>query len=297
MRFLLLLLLGLLLLTCGDGGAEGPQSISRTEESSDRVAEVALPEGQRMAGNREEVEMDLPRTAEAPPPPDQYSQLRNQRIIYTAAVRAEVPSLDTALLHINRLVISSGGFLASQHRSNTPFQLEAELVLRLPADGLQPLLDALPQLTERIDYQNLDSRNVTEEWLDLESRLKIKREVRDRYIGILRNRAQKVEDILNAEEKIRKVTEEIEAQEGRLRYLRDRVSLSTLNLTLYETQAYRDTGEAYERGFWSRTGSAFMFGWELVQGLAIGLIGVWPVVLLLAVLVLLWRRRRADSIL
>ncbi len=101
-----------------------------------------------------------------------------------------------------------------------------------------------------------------------------------------------MEDILNAEEKIRTITEEIEAQEGRLRYLRDQVSLSTLTLNLYQTQEYRETGTAYERGFWSRTGSAFVFGWELIQELVLGLISIWPIVLLLTGLIVLWRRVR-----
>ena len=53
--------------------------------------------------------------------------------------------------------------MASQHRTNSPYQLEAELVLRLPAERLQPVLDELPRLAEHIDYQHLDSRIVTEE--------------------------------------------------------------------------------------------------------------------------------------
>ena len=246
-----------------------------------------------------EIELEPPRTAEPPPPPSlpgpqvqSPSQGHEQRIIYTATVRAEVTDLDSALYQISTLLGRRGGFVASQHRTNSPYELTAELVLRLPADRLQPVLDELPRLAEHIDYQNLDSRNVTEEWVDLESRLQTKRTVRDRYVEILRTRAEKVEDILNAEEKIRTVTEEIEAQEGRLRYLKDQVALSTLTLALYQTQEYRQTGAAYERGFWSRIGSAFVFGWELIQELVLGLISVWPIVLLMGGLIALWRRAR-----
>ncbi|CAH0999655.1 hypothetical protein LEM8419_00955 [Neolewinella maritima] len=266
MRSLLLLCFTLLLCTC-DRAPETAQAISKFEGVHDARAGDAPP--------------DQPLPTET-----------DQQIIYTASARAEVADLDSALAQLNALLTQRGGFVASQHRSNSPYELQVELVLRLPADRLQPVLDALPRLTEHIDYQNLDSRNVTEEWLDLESRLETKREVRDRYIEILRQRAEKVEDILNAEEKIRRVTEEIEAQEGRLRYLRDRVSYSTLTLVLYQTQDYRDTGTAYQRGFWNRVGSAAVFGWELIQELVLGLISIWPIVLLTAVLVALWRRRR-----
>ncbi len=143
-----------------------------------------------------EVDLVAPQTAEPPPPnlpgPQVQTPWRDnqQRIIYTATVRAEVTDLDSALYQLSTLLARRGGFVASQHRTNSPYELTAELVLRLPADRLQPVLDELPHLAEHIDYQNLDSRNVTEEWLDLESRLQTKRTVRDRYIDILRTRAR-----------------------------------------------------------------------------------------------------------
>ncbi|MEM9928440.1 MAG: DUF4349 domain-containing protein, partial [Bacteroidota bacterium] len=153
--------------------------------------------------------------------------------------------------------------------------------MRLPAEQLNGTLDFLPSIAAQIDQQNLDSRNVTAQWMDLEARLQTKRDVRDRYIDILRNRAQKVEDILNAEDKIRVITEEIEAKEGQLRYLRDQVSLSTLTLHLYETVEYRDTGQTYTRSFGSKLGDSLANGWTLVQELILGLVAIWPLLLLI----------------
>ncbi|MEM9526953.1 MAG: DUF4349 domain-containing protein, partial [Bacteroidota bacterium] len=202
----------------------------------------------------EDIEIEPPRTAEPPPPPPPPSgQQQAQRpktapkVIYTASARARVENLDSALVQVTRAITAAGGYLSSQHRTNTAYEHEARLQIRLPAERLNTTLALLPTIAAQIDYQNLDSRDVTAEWLDLETRLQTKRDVRDRYIDILRNRAQKVEDILNAEDKIRVITEEIESKEGRLRYLRDQVSLSTLTLELYETQEYRDTGNTYKR--------------------------------------------------
>ncbi|MEM6772262.1 MAG: DUF4349 domain-containing protein, partial [Bacteroidota bacterium] len=139
-------------------------------------------------------------------------------------------------------------------------------------------------------------KDVTAEWLDLESRLQTKRDVRDRYIAILRNQAKKVEDILNAEDKIRVITEEIEAKEGRLRYLRDQVSLSTLTLELYETREYRDVGPVTKRSFGSELIAALANGWELVRMLVLGLISIWPLLLLGTGIVWgvrRWRKRKS----
>jgi hypothetical protein len=231
----------------------------------------------------------------APQPAEDAVPTTTPRIIYTASARARVENLDSALAQVTRLIARSGGYLSSQHRSNSSYEHTAMLDIRLPADKLNATLAFLPSISLGIDYQNLDSRDVTAEWLDLESRLQTKRDVRDRYIDILRNKAQKVEDILNAEDKIRIITEEIEAKEGRLRYLRDQVSLSTLTLELYETQEYRDTGETYTRSFGNKLLASLAFGWELVQQLLLFLISIWPLLLLGGGVFYFIMRRRKHS--
>lgn len=292
MRTLFSTLLALVLFSCaGDGNMSSYESPAGTSMSMEKSAGDEMDDYSGM----EEIEMEPPRTAEAPPPPapggqQQAPKARQQKIIYTASARARVENLDTALARVTRLITRNGGFLSSQHRSNSTYEHTAQLTIRLPAGKLEGALAFLPRISEQIDYQNLDSRDVTAQWLDLESRLQTKRDVRDRYIDILRNRAQKVEDILNAEDKIRVITEEIEAKEGQLRYLRDQVSLSTLTLELYETVEYRDTGETYTRSFWSKLQDSLENGWELIQELVLGLVAIWPLCILIPLIIWLFRR-------
>ena len=241
------------------------------------------------------VEMEAPRNAEPPPPPpppgaELPDRPANQKIIYTGEARARVEQLDTALAQLLTAVDAAGGYVANQHRENSRYRHAVTLTLRLPAERLQPTLALLPRLTAAIDYENLDSRDVTAEWLDLESRLQTKRDVRDRYVDILRNRARKVEDILAAEDKIRVITEEIEAKESRLRYLRDQVGMSTLKLELYETIAAREVGEEVRYTFWDRLGDSFGDSFRIVEGLLLGVVTVWPLLLLGAIGLWLLRR-------
>ncbi|MBC6992965.1 DUF4349 domain-containing protein [Neolewinella lacunae] len=283
---LLALLLGTFLCTCGSAGDSASEGMRPSMEEYARTE--ASPEMDRSTA-------DAPESEAIPQPSAPNNAGRDAaKIIYTAEVRARVEHLDSALARITRRVNESGGYLASQFRNNSPYEHTATLQIRLPAERLNPTLAYLPTLAAQIDHQNLSSQDVTAEWLDLESRLQTKRDVRDRYIEILRNRAQKVEDILNAEEKIRVITEEIEAKEGQLRYLRDQVSLSTLTLTLYETQEYRPTGEAYQRSFGSKLRSSLAMGWELIQSLVLGLVSIWPLLLLGGIGAWFFRRWRSK---
>ncbi|MFT7225403.1 MAG: hypothetical protein ACI92C_000935 [Neolewinella sp.] len=289
-NFLCTCVLALMLFSCADGnGIEYLNEASPSTMSSEKG----------YYGVDDEIEMELPRTAESPAPPSSDDQipdaeLRQQRIIYTAAARARVEKLDSALVVITRVIAQHDGYLSSQHRSNSTYEHTAQLTIRLPADKLNGALAFLPQIAVEIDYQNLDSRDVSAEWLDLESRLQTKRDVRDRYVEILRNRAQKVEDILNAEDKIRVITEEIEAKEGRLRYLRDQVSLSTLTLELYETVEYRSTGPTVTRGFGSKFLDRLSFGGQMVQGMVLGLVAIWPLLIFGVLAFFFVRRWRAE---
>lgn len=279
-RFLCTGVLALFLFACN-----GTSSSDEYSEASPEMMEKSYDD----MGVSSEAKMEAPSSSASSQLPTQATQ---QKIIYTAEARVRVAQLDSALARVDRLVARSGGFVSSQRRNNSTYEHTAQLVIRLPAEQLKGALDFLPKIGLEIDFQNLDSRNVTAEWLDLETRLQTKRDVRDRYIDILRNRAQKVEDILNAEDKIRVITEEIEAKEGSLRYLRDQVSLSTLELTLYETIEYRETGPTVTRGFGSKLLGSLAYGWAMVQDILLGAVAVWPLIVLGALGVFLFRRWR-----
>ena len=248
----------------------------------------------------ESIEIEPPRTAEPPPPPptidEEPAETTAPKIIYRAELVAQVNNLDSAIAAVTRMVTASGGYVSDQHRTNQRYRNSANLTVRLPADRLRPLLSEVPRLAVVVDRESLSSEDVTAEWVDLESRLATKREVRDRYVDILRNRAAKVEDILAAEDKIRVIIEEIEAQESRLRYLRGQVRLSTLHLQLYQEQEYRATGSTYAPSFASELGEALGAGGRAVRGLVIGLVALWPLWLVLGVVIPLllrwWRGRR-----
>lgn len=222
------------------------------------------------------------------------NQQTYRKIIYTAEARMRVDSLDRALERITQILKATGGYLSNQHMQDDTYRKTATLTLRLPVDGFTGSINQLLAIGNFVESQSLNSMDVSAEWLDLESRLATKREVRDRYIEILKKRAKKVEDILAAEEKIRRITEEIEAKEGRLRYLRDQVSMSTFTLTLYQTQEVRDVPPTYVRHFGHEIMDALENGLHIVKGLLLGVISIWPILLLLIPAVWLfrhWRRK------
>ncbi len=219
----------------------------------------------------------------------------SSKIIYTADLRMQVEDIESSLQQLKVLVAKAGGHISSQYAQDNRYQKTVQLSLRLPAPQLEGSLEALAALGSFVDHKQLESQDVTAEWIDLESRLNTKRAVRDRYLEILVKKAVKVEDILAAEDKIRHITEEIEAKEGQLRYLRDRVNLSTLNVHLYQTQTYREAPATYKKSFGQQLAAAFVQGSRLFTNLLLALVSGWPFLLALGLGSWLWRRWRKTK--
>jgi hypothetical protein len=166
------------------------------------------------------------------------------------------------------------------------------MTIRVPAPLLDSLMNAIAQNAEHVHYRNLQSQDVTEEFVDIETRLRTKKEVRDRYLDLLRNKAKTLSEVLDAEEKIRVLQEEIEAQEGRLKFLNDQIAMSTLTLELYQPTTFQREPEAVSYPFGARLIDNLKEGFRLLQSLVLGAIYLWPVWILAAIVIIFWRRRR-----
>ena len=133
----------------------------------------------------------------------------------------------------------------------------------------------------------MTARDVTEEFVDIEARLRTKKEVEKRYLEIL-SKAATIKDILLVEEQLRVIREEIEAREGRLKYLQNQVSYSTINLEMYQKLTFEPGFK-----FFSKIWKALKGGWKGLLNVLVGLVYIWPL-LIIGVGVFIWIRRRIS---
>jgi hypothetical protein len=236
---------------------------------------------------------------ETPPPPAPPQQPQSQpakpetpiprQIIKTANYRIRVEDVNASSQRAGQLALKHGGYVSGTELTNSSYEITNAITIRVPANRFDSLLNDLGGDAIFTQYKKVSSQDVTEEYVDVTTRLKTKKEVRDRYIDILRNKAKTVEDVLKAEEQIRIIQEEIEAKEGRLRYLKDQVAMSTIYLELYQSIDYRPEPTVFRESFGSKLLTALKNGWELLQGIAVVLVTIWPLLILGG---LLWWRRR-----
>lgn len=216
-----------------------------------------------------------------------------KQIIKTASLVYEVKNLPQVNQKVDSLVKRSSGYISSSNQHNSQRRHELNLVLWVPSRHFDGLMQALSTLPERIDHKSVEAQDVTEQYVDLRSRLQTKKKVEKRYQELLQ-KANTVKEILEVEDKLRYLQEEIEAKEGQLRYLTHQVGYSTIQLNLYEVQAYEYLPSRAPH-FGQQILSALDGGWQMLLGLVLLLFRLWPLLLLLALVVFLLKKYRSRK--
>lgn len=160
----------------------------------------------------------------------------NRKIIRNADLTLEVGVPMEAQRKITWVAESLGGFVVTsesrQRESGDPGrqQLEVHLV-RIPSPQFGSALDQIRNTGTRVIQEKVSGQDVTEEFIDLEARIKTQKALELQFLGIMRQ-ANKVTDALEVQSRIAEVRTEIEKLEGRKRFLENRASLSSISVSL-----------------------------------------------------------------
>jgi Domain of unknown function (DUF4349) len=195
-------------------------------------------------------------------------------------------------------VKAQNGYISRENERNETYRVSNDLQIRVPTDNFDELVAALTtgDGIQNIDYKRINALDVGEEYTDIQARLKTKKEVEQQYISILKQ-AKTIKDILAVNEQIRRIREEIEANEGRMRYLSDRISFSTINLSVYQNL---EGGSIIEKpGFFNKLKNAMQGGWNGLMQIILVAAYLWPLWIILIGLIYLlrkrpWRRLRGN---
>lgn len=223
------------------------------------------------AVNEAEVSNDM----QSPPPPSsEVKDNIDKKIIKTAYLSIEVASYESSRKQIEVLLKEQNAYVSNENLQNTDYQITNNINIKVPADKFEKLLAEISKLAKRVDYQNIEMQDVTEEYIDVESRLNNSRKVEQTYLKLLR-RTNSIEDILKIEQKLGEIRTEIESTQGRLKYLNQQVSFSSINLNIYQKLEYKYIPEKSE-GFFQRLVKSLDLGWKGIVTFLLFLIRLWP---------------------
>lgn len=161
-----------------------------------------------------------------------------REIIYTANVRLVVDDFDTFPDRLSQLAVSAGGFLSETNVDRMQgTRRTGRWVIRLPAGNYRNFLRDLGKLGVPEAVRE-NAQDVTEQYVDLQARIASGRKLEEQIVKLLEKQDDKIENVLAVEKELARVRLEIEHQEGRLRFLKDQVALSTITIEAGEQQTF-----------------------------------------------------------
>lgn len=158
---------------------------------------------------------DVPAEQPGAPP-----QVASPMLIYEATFHMGVFQTTEAIDRVEKLARDSGGYLVRRS--------DREITVRVPAGKFDSALKVVAELGDVL-HRDVNVKDVTEEYFDLQVRLKNARAMRERLEELLK-RANKVEDALAVEKELERIAGAIERYEGRMKLLRELVSFSTITV-------------------------------------------------------------------
>lgn len=154
-----------------------------------------------------------------------------RHIIYTATMQVSVYNLEDAKAKAEALPGKYGGYL--QNMSGAYF------VMRIPSAKLRTVMDELGGLGV-VDSRTLDAQDVTDEFLDIETRIAVLEGTHKQMLELL-TKARTVDEALHVRQALDQITMELEVLKGRLRQLESLTEFSTLTLNLAERGPHTTT--------------------------------------------------------
>jgi len=140
-----------------------------------------------------------------------------RKLILTYGISIETPELEKAFREVNRLAEEAGGYVTESSRQQlNDGSYHGRLAFRLPPKGVGSFLDRVRALGKVLS-ENSTGRDITEEYADLDARLRNAKVSEERLLGFMAKRTEKIADVIELEREISRVRGEIESMEARKR--------------------------------------------------------------------------------
>lgn len=211
-------------------------------------------------------------------------------VIYNAEMNLRVKNFEKARNALEQKAKSYKGYIVNSSSSRYDGEQQSgTMTFRIPQEHFQAFLTDAEGLSVQVYNRQVSGEDVTEEYVDLESRLKSKRTVEARLLDFMKQ-AQKTEDLLKISSDLANVQEEIEQVLGRKKFLENQSALSTVTISLEENNVSVPKIDNENLNTWQKIKKQFAENINILlsagSGIIVFLIGNLPILLIVGFIVL-----------
>lgn len=191
-----------------------------------------------------------------------------QKLIKNGQVSFKVKSLFDTKENIKKILSTYNGYIAKENSFGAKENPSENLTIRISNKTFDIFLEQVLAGAEEIESKNIDIEDVTAQFVDIETRLKNKKQLEKKYQELLA-KATNMDDILKIEKEINIIREDVEACEGRLKYLSNQVTYSTITIHYFEQRT-----SGFNLG--GKLGRAVSSGGYVFLEFIIIVVNLWP---------------------
>ena len=215
--------------------------------------------------------------------------LQDRKLIRKIHMSAETEDMDVLLAHIDQRVGQLEGYIEARDIYNGSAYYgsrnrSATLTIRIPADKLDGFVQQIGEVSNIISNKET-SDDVTLQYTDMESRLKVLRTEEERLLAFMEE-AKSVSEMLEIEKRLTEVQAQLDSLTSQLKVYDNLVDYGTIYLSVEEVEQYTEVQEK-DPTMWQRISTGFVSSvknvWNFLKGVVVVLIVGLPYLALIAV--------------
>jgi hypothetical protein len=213
-------------------------------------------------------------------------------IVRSGDMSLVVDDVTQAMQAITQLAAGHNGYVVSSSVYGEEEGMRGWISIRIPDEKFEPTLADIRGLAIRVEQENTNSQDVTEEYIDLEARLANAEATEQQYLALL-DKADDVEDILRIYDYLSQIRQEIEQIKGRMQYLERTSSMSLISVSLRPEFSAQSTVPAGWNALEIFKSAARGL---VITGQVLGTIAIWLLIFIpiwgTILGIILWRRHK-----
>ncbi|MCA0969623.1 DUF4349 domain-containing protein [Halobacillus litoralis] len=288
-KIIIMMALMLAMAACSQNGGEesATEGESIQDTSSDEAATNGLSDppaesGDSETGNSENSIID---------------QSGDRMLIYHAVIELETEDYEGFRERLDQRMEQNEAYIVEANVTKGDRNLRSgQIRLRVPQQNFEAMIGQLEQIGDSIISENISGRDVTEQYVDLESRLAAKEKVEGRLLSFL-DESTATDSLLKISQDLERIQSEIEVLKGKMNYLQNQSDFSTITLQVTETTLVVGEVGGTSQQTWDRTKQAFVSSinglMTFLSWLFVTIVGYSPILIpILLVAGFIWYRKR-----
>ncbi|MGP4039940.1 DUF4349 domain-containing protein [Gracilibacillus sp. D59] len=226
---------------------------------------------------------------------ESLANVENRKIIYNAHIHLETETFDETVDFLETETVNYSGYIVHSNYANHGEEAErfGRMTIRIPSEKFRDFIALVENGDLKILEKSVSGEDVTEQYVDLTSRLKSKQVVEERLTAFMKE-AKKTEDLLKISNDLAAVQEEIEQLTGKINYLENQSDYATIDIELTERRVDMPSVQDESLNTWDKTKDQFLQSIQVLLSIASGLfvflVGNAPILILFLIigLIIFW---------